>query len=517
MVRKIGRIDNFINTIIGEEDSALQKITEIYNSDWKKRFKALTVNNSRLWIIALSAAGLSCETPDNYKVLGGGTRADINDYWAETTSATLRPEGSVNNVVFVGAMHWNDVSDCGTKPGEPEFLGSGWATFFEADIPLFRLRVHSGSEFPMPPECPIQAGDPKVATDGTNIFYAQMCRTNPPAGSFPGEGLVVAVSSNGGQSFDTVCLICMGDDCGVPTTSVRLVDAPDFHYDPVPGALYLAWSSVDMGLGFDEGEIYFKKNFTAFDPNDPEEWCKGWGPVRLVSNWSGGAGEKYAPAITTARIGGDSQLVIAYHTKFLNRDKTEIHVAVERGPGDPPYHAPFDITRIDRVGYSMRVAEGKIFQPPRPDIVSRDDSRALVVVYPAFNNIMNANEVRTQISEDGGQSWQKTDLSNAVANGHDRFFPALAANSLRVAITYYETTATGNSLTVWTSGLENGRNNWSRPIQLTTESFQPCLLSSLNYYGHYISIAPGKRFWNFWADSRSGLKTEVWTLYAPVR
>lgn len=467
----------------------------------------------------LAGCGPSVSVSTNNLILNGTGQANLRDYWAETTAISLPPRpGRPQSLIFVGAMQWNDLSKCGTTGLTAEFLGCGWGTYLSGGHGPFVVNVHSASDFPaLPDDCLLPHGDPKAATDGTNIFYAQMCGSQFNAGGVEGDGLVVAISTNEGDSFGTLCTVCVGQACSAPLDHF-VVDAPDLYYDPVEGALYMAWWDVDVN----GGRVIFTRNLTPTA-------CNGWETPKpiLVPN---GVSQR-GPAIMTWPILGGVRLLIAYHTKPVN-DKIEIHVAYTDDNGATPW-ADVLLEKVDVVP-GQEVASEQIFQPPRPDIVRRQDfSQALVVAYPTFDTTTGTNDIATQISGDGGQSWIKEALPLPPKPKHDRFFPTLAATepvTRRVVMAYYDTREdadpVGRRLGVWASVLDSATNKWGNPFPVASGAnvpFKPCIINP-QFYGHYLGIAavtdsdptlPSISYWPHWADSRSlednQPKTEVWS------
>jgi len=469
--------------------------------------------------IVLTGCGPTMPDTGPNVLVAGDLLPDVNDYWAETTAVTLPATNLRPAVVIAGAMHWNDTTSCGAVEGEPEFLGSGWVVMPTDDGP-WSPQVHGGSEFPMPAACPYQAGDPKLATDGTNIFYAQMCNTSQPTGSVPGKGVVVAISSDDGATFGDICLLCestsqSGRACGTSNNWALFVDAPDLYYDRSGKQLVAAWDNA-------EGTIFYSKNTAPYDPGNPGDWCDNWGLTREMSGFPTVVSDsQYGPAVTSLPVAGLSPLIIAYHTyPFAPSGTLEFYAAVEQGPLESPQAVAFEHVLLEAVGIQIEVADEQIRQPPRPDILRRDEPEpALVVAYPAFDSTTGSNEVRTAVSADGGKTWSQQDLPINVPNGHDRFFPTLAGAERHVLLTYYQTGGMGEKLSVQAATLNSDNGGWSLPSEVTDVApYQPCVLGFVNYYGHYLGTTPlvePDRFWPFWADSRTILdnvrRTELWT------
>ncbi|MBI4544538.1 MAG: hypothetical protein HY703_05025, partial [Gemmatimonadetes bacterium] len=283
---------------------------------------------ARGWLSAAGccAALAGCAAPlANYQILDGTGVPNVRDYWAETTALSLPPrQGRPQSLIFAGAMQYDDRSVCGTTGEQAQFLGCGWATYLSGGGGV-HVKVHSASDFPhLPADCPLPHGDPKAATDGKNIFYAQMCGPDFNGGGIEGDGLVVAISSDEGNSFATLCTVCVGEKCGAPLAHY-VVDAPDLYYDPFQKTLYLAW--WDVGTNGDGGRVIFSRNLTPTN-------CAGWEPPKRILVPSGIS--QRGPAITTWATPSGVRLLIAYHTKPVN-EQVEIHVAYTDDNGATPW------------------------------------------------------------------------------------------------------------------------------------------------------------------------------------
>ncbi|MBI4545426.1 MAG: exo-alpha-sialidase, partial [Gemmatimonadetes bacterium] len=232
------------------------------------------------------------------------------------------------------------------------------------------------------------------------------------------------------------------------------------------------------------------------------------------------------PAITTWATPSGVRLLIAYHTKPVN-EQVEIHVAYTDDNGATPWVDQL----LETVGVTDHVANGKILQLPRPDLVRRADlsTQQVVVAYPAFDAATGTNDVVTQLSSDGGVKWTKKSLPLPAATRHDRFFPTLATTEplgRNVLLAYYDTredpAPVGSRLGVWASVLDPSSNQWTQPFPVASGPnvpFTPCIIRG-DFYGHYFAVAgasdnapglPATSFWPHWADSRNFQRTEVWS------
>jgi hypothetical protein len=360
------------------------------------------------------------------------------------TSVAVNPQNPWNLVA--GA---NDYRVFNSREGRND--SSGWAyTSFDGgrtwkNIQLPGLTFETGATGALSDMD--SAGDPVIAFGPHNtVYYANIAFSRSNAGS----AITVSVSHDGGLTWGQPSIVQVDGAAadGTPTASNYFNDKNWIAVDPRTGQVYLTWTrfTYDNSGTYLESPIYLK---TSVDQG------RSWSAARRVSPSTAGGFSGGLTAFaqgSNPQVAEDGTVYVAYEasvcatlacTGAADHDETVVATSHDHGKTwtnalvGQNYDYPFnqDVQNDTLTGENFRLnaypqlALDRVTQ--RLYVVWSDDRNGQ---YDASGASVKTDGTAFIASSRDGAHW--SEVTQAEPGG-DVFFPAVAANAGKVAVTYY--------------------------------------------------------------------------------
>ncbi len=345
-------------------------------------------------------------------------------------------------------------------------------------------RTWTSTLTPSNPFVPTSTGaaiaDPGLGFDSDGNAYYSHIMAQLVGGEVSGtNGVFVAISTNGGQSWSDVVPVTLNEGQGAPFDDKCLMLVDTVSSSPYRNTLYVVWRRFGGTPGI----------YIARSTDRGQSWS-------LPTLLPGGIGDVQAPILA---IGPRGELYLAWRQRLGNRENALVQISTDGGRTWRP--SPIVAQSVVLLG-SIHSSSGRQVLPDKQNIrvssypaiavdLSNGPRRGWIYLVQTGKDDLGRPGVFLTYSTNGGTIWTPSQRIDNNTLNNDVFFPAIAVDPVTglIAVLYYSSQhdPQNKGVDAYLAISRDGQT-W-RPIRLTPWTFFLDGPEDVSYQG------PGNYYW----------------------